>query len=151
MTNSCSVLTFPGEEIHSANFILFVFPDSKKVIERTTKTYLAMNEEFTQTGGARYGKSFYWALNFTIPFAHLRLTEDTLVLHVSFLGLWRRTFSFSKPEIRTMRWRRGLFSTGLQIEHVRSTYPPFILFWPSDRATLGRCLKDFGYAISPSW
>jgi hypothetical protein len=107
-----------------------------------------MEQEFTQTGGVRYGRSFWFAWNFTIPFAHLRVTRDALVLSVSAFGIWRRTFSFPRPAIRQLRWKRGVFSLGLQIEHTVDTYPPFVLFWVGSRKALAEGLRGFGYEIS---
>src|SRR5438445_5913331 len=107
-----------------------------------------MEQQFTQTGGIRYGKNLFWACNFTNPFAQLCITRESIVLDVSFPPLWRRRFTFPKSDIRALHWKRGLFSTGLQIEHAVKTYPPFISFWTFDRSSLGESLKDFGYEIS---
>jgi hypothetical protein len=107
-----------------------------------------MEQEFVQHGGIRYGESFYRGANFTWPFACLRVTGDSLVLKLSFLHLSSRTFAFPKSEIRALRWKRGLFSIGLHIEHAVSSYPPFILFWTLDRKKLAESLKNFGYELS---
>ena len=109
-----------------------------------------MEQEFTQTGGVRYGRSFWFGWNFTAPFAHLSATKAALVLSVSAFGLWRRTFTFERAAIRNLRWKRGIFSLGLQIEHNISGYPPFILFWIGNRIKLVAALKEFGYDISDS-
>ena len=107
-----------------------------------------MEQEFTHTGGARYGRSFWFAWNFTNPFAHLRITRDALVLSVSAFGIWRRTLLFPRPAIRKLRWKRGIFSLGLQIEHAVDEYPPFVLFWVGSRKALADGLRRFGYKIS---
>jgi hypothetical protein len=105
-------------------------------------------EDYTQAGGARFGRSFWFAWNFTSPFAHLRIASNSMVLTVSVFRLWQRTFTFRKTDLRQLRWKRGLFSTGLQISHAASEYPPFVLFWPLDRCKLKEQLKAFDYEIS---
>ena len=106
-----------------------------------------MDPHYWKTGGVRYGESFWFALNFTIPFAKLCVKRDSIVLRISFLGLFRRTFEFQKSEIRALKWKRGFFSRGLLIEHCKPDYPPFILFWTGDRKGLGAALSGRGYDI----
>jgi hypothetical protein len=84
-----------------------------------------MKKEFAQTGGARYGRSFWFSWNFTTPFANLSITDAALILSISVFGLWQRTFTFDRASIRNLRWKRGIFSLGLQIEHDISTYRLF--------------------------
>jgi hypothetical protein len=105
-----------------------------------------MDQEFTQTGGIRYGESFWYATNLTAPFALLRVSKDAIVLSASILREGDRTFSFPRSAIRRLRWKRGLFSRGLQIEHTVAEYPPFVLFW-GYRKTLAEGLRAFGYEI----
>src|SRR5260221_4470875 len=69
---------------------------------------------FTQTGGLRYGSGI-GVVNFTMPFARLRVTRESIVITLSFLGLLRRSFTFPRSSIRRLRWRRILFSLGIQI------------------------------------
>ncbi len=103
--------------------------------------------EFTQTGGIRYGESFWYATSHTSPSASLRISKDAIILSTStFLGS-DRTFSFPRSAIRRLRWKRGLFSRGLQIEHTVAEYPPFIMFWGYSK-TLAAGLREFGYEIS---
>jgi hypothetical protein len=102
---------------------------------------------FTQTGGLRYESSI-GLVNFTIPFATLRVTREAIILTVSFLRLFQRTFSFPRSSIRRLRWRRMLFSLGVQIEHDLASSPSYILFWVSNRKALIKGLRDFGYEIS---
>jgi len=109
-----------------------------------------MDLEFIQTGGLRYGDNYWYAWNFTYPFAQLRVSSSDLTLSVSFLSLWRRTFIFPRPAIRQLRWKRGLFSRGLQIEHTLHEYPPFVLFWVGDLKSLAESLREFGYEIADS-
>ncbi|SRR6266542_1327047 len=107
-----------------------------------------MVQEFTQTGGIRYGSSFWFSVNFTAPFACLRVSKDAIILSVSIFRLWQRTFTFQRSAIRQLRWKRGLFSLGLQIEHTVGEYPPLVLFWVRDRKALADSLRGFGYEIS---
>jgi hypothetical protein len=104
---------------------------------------------FTQTGGARYGAGM-WSrnANLTVPFATLGVTREELVLSMSLFQLWKRTFRFPRSSLRCLRWKRGLFSLGLKIEHNVAEYPPLVLFWVSNREALTQGLRDFGYEIS---
>jgi hypothetical protein len=107
-----------------------------------------MEQEFTQTGGIRYGDSYWDATNLTTPFALLRVSRDTIILSASVLRAGDRTFTFLRSAIRRLRWKRGLFSWGLQIEHTVGEYPPFLLFWVGHRKTVAEGLRAFGYEIS---
>jgi hypothetical protein len=101
---------------------------------------------FIQTGGARCGDSFWSSWNCTVPFAQLRVTHDAIVLS-ALLGFSRRTFTLPRSSIRCLRWKRALFSLGLQIEHRMPEYPPFLLFWVMDRKFVTEGLKAFGYEL----
>jgi hypothetical protein len=107
-------------------------------------------EHYIQVGGTRFGRSLWLAWNLTTPFAQLRIASDSIVLTVSAFRVWQRTFTFRKEDLRQLRWKRGLFSTGLHIGHAARDYPPFILFWPSDRRNLQEQLRAFGYEIPES-
>ena len=87
-------------------------------------------------------------MNFTAPFACLRVSRNAIILSVSIFRLWQRTFTFRRSDIRQLRWKRGLFSLGLKIEHTVAEYPSFVLFWVVDRRALAENLKGFGYEIS---
>ena len=76
---------------------------------------------FTQAGGARIGM-----LNSSWPFATLSASNE--VLHVSAIG---RDYSFPKSSIRSLRKHRGVFSTGLRIDHTQPSAPAFVVFWAS--------------------
>jgi len=80
-----------------------------------------MTATFSQTGGARLGM-----FNASWPFATLSATPDALRL--SCLG---RDYSFPKGSIRSLSRHRGIFSTGLRIEHSDSSFPEFVVFWAS--------------------
>jgi hypothetical protein len=123
-------------------------PSAQVMLSVRIKGITRMEQEFTETGGVRYGRSFWLAWNFTIPFAHLRVTRDALILSVSVFGIWRRTFMFPRLAIRKLRWKRGIFSPGLQIEHALEQYPPFVLFLVGSRKALADGLRGFGYEVS---
>jgi hypothetical protein len=102
-----------------------------------------MTAIFTQTGGARLGM-----FNASWPFAKLSATPDALSL--SCLG---SDYSFPKNKTRSLSRHRGIFSTGLRIEHTDSTFPEFMVFWASlffwtsgFRKLKGH-LEIFGYEI----
>ena len=109
-----------------------------------------MEQEFTQTGGIRYGESFWYATNLTTPFALLRVSNDAIILSTSLVRAGDRTFTFPRSAIRRLRWKRGIFSRGLQIEHTVGEYPAFVLFWVGYRKTVAEALRAFGYEISGS-
>ncbi len=106
-----------------------------------------MEKEFTQKGGIRYGSSVWSTVNFTAPFACLRVSKNAIILSVSVFRFWQRTFTFQRSDIRQLRWKRGFFSLGLQIEHTVAEYPSLVLFWVVDRKTLAEKLREFGYEI----
>jgi len=43
---------------------------------------------------------------------------------------------------------RGVFSTGLQIEHSIPRRPPFVVFWTFGFAELKQELERYGYTVS---
>ncbi len=98
---------------------------------------------FSQTGGARIGKSIALSVNATWPLAKLTVTETGLRLSV--LGL---TWSLPRGSIRSLRKYRGYFSTGLRIEHSIPRRPPFVVFWTFRFPELRRELDRCGYAVS---
>ena len=106
-----------------------------------------MEAEFTQIGGVRYGESFWYAANFTWPFARLSVARQAITLSVSMMGFAKRTFTFPRVAIRQLRWKRGIFSRGLLIEHTIGDCPPFVLFWVSNRKELAGHLRESGYEI----
>ena len=106
-----------------------------------------MVDEYTETGGLRWGKSFWYASNFTWPFATLKASRDRLIIRVGIFKLYQKTFEFSRSEIKSIKRRRGLFSVGVMIEHSEEEYPPFILFWTFNFRNLRMRLNQLGYEI----
>ena len=98
-------------------------------------------------GGARWGQSFRKAANASWPLATLRITPYDLEIEIKLWPIVRR-FQFTRNEVVTLKKRRGLVSVGVQIEHARSDYPPFILFWSFQRKRLLATAEAAGYLIS---
>lgn len=102
---------------------------------------------YTETGGIRYGHSFWIATNFTWPFATLTAKADGVSIRVSLGKLWSRTFVLERTQIKSIKKRRGLMSTGISIEHSNAEHPPFILFWTFHFEKLKKQLEAIGYTI----
>ena len=101
-----------------------------------------MPEEFSQTGGARIGRSPWLASNATWPFASLTVTSQTLTLKVPM-----KQYTFEKGTIRQLKRYQSILSTGLQIIHTRKDYPPFIAFWTFNFEVLKTELQRLGYSV----
>ena len=97
---------------------------------------------FSQTGGARIGKSIALSLNATWPFARLAVEETGLTL--TLIGL---TWVLPKSSVQGLSRYRGAFSTGLRIEHSIPRRPPFVVFWTRQFAELEQELKRCGYTV----
>lgn len=106
-----------------------------------------MSDSYIETGGLRWGDSLWGAANATWPFATLHASKDRLRIDLSVLKIWRRQFEFAISDLRALRKKRGLFSVGLLVEHNRSDYPPFILFWTFRYSTLKTRLSQLGYTV----
>lgn len=111
---------------------------------------LPVDGTYQETGGLRWGRSFILAMNASWPLAKLEATRDAIRIEMSFLGMMRRRFEFARADIRALRRRSGLMSVGLQVEHARSDYPPFIVFWTFRYPTLKARLEQLGYAVLES-
>jgi hypothetical protein len=104
-------------------------------------------DEYHQRGGLRWGKSLWrGSSNATWPFATLRATAQALSIAVG-LGPLKRRFTFSRAEVDSVCLTRGLFSAGLQVQHSRPDYPPFILFWTFAPGRLSTALAKLGYSV----
>jgi hypothetical protein len=107
-------------------------------------------EHYFQRGGLRWGNSFWLGWNATWPFATLDATADFLNIAVGF-GPFKRKFDFGKEEVQAVKLKGGFFSIGLQVEHLRPDYPPFVLFWTFAPRRLRLKLTEFGYKFSEGW
>lgn len=104
--------------------------------------------QYVETGGLRWGPSFWNGANATWPFARIRVSPDRLRITVTVLGFWKESFEFERVEVRQLRRKRGLFSVGIVVEHVKPAYPPFILFWTFRYKALSRELRRLGYTVT---
>lgn len=57
-------------------------------------------------------------------------------------------FFFAKNEVSLLRPYCGFFSGGVQIEHMRGDYPPFVVFWSFEAARLLADASAAGFLIS---
>ena len=102
---------------------------------------------YSETGGARYGSSFWTAVNFTWPFATLTATSEQIEIRVSLGKLWSKTFALERALIKSIRRKRSLWSVGIEVDHSVSEVPPFILFWTFRYRRLKQELESLGYEI----
>jgi hypothetical protein len=104
--------------------------------------------EYIETGGLRWGHDYANGANATWPFAQLRITPVGLEIDLNLWPFLVRHFEFSKAQVKAIIKKRALFSVGVQIEHLRSDYPPFILFWSFHRRQLLEAAVAAGFRIS---
>ncbi len=109
--------------------------------KKTTKSL------YEESGGIRFGDSYWFASNYTWPFAKIVVFKDKLVI-VFNAGAWNpKKIEFKKKEIKYVELRRGIFSKGVRIHHNKSRTFPFILFWSFDVNNLMSHIKNAGYEI----
>ena len=101
-----------------------------------------MPETFTQTGGARLGQGFWFAINWTWPFSVLVVTPQALTLNV-----FLKQYTFPKDTLRHLMRYPGFWAMGLQLVHTCPDYPPFIVFWTFDFEILKSELERCGYRV----
>jgi hypothetical protein len=101
-----------------------------------------MSQDFSQTGGARVGRSYWIASNATWPFASLQATPQTLTLTVLM-----KPYTFERKDIRQLKQCRGILFAGLQIVHLRKDYPPFVVFWTFNFDLLKSELQKLGFSV----
>lgn len=98
--------------------------------------------QISETGGARIGSGF-GAFNASWPLATLEATEEQLRL--SAVG---REFVFHKSSIVRLCRHKGIFSTGLRIEHSVDDYPVPIVFWTFRFGRVREGLNALGYDVT---
>jgi hypothetical protein len=103
---------------------------------------------YTETGGIRYGHTYWFAKNFTWPFAEITIESGQILIRVSLGKVWSRSFVFPRSSISSIRKRRGFFGVGIEIEHLETDYPPFVLFWTFRYASLKGNLETAGYQVT---
>ena len=92
---------------------------------------------YSQLGGARLN-----LFNATIPFARIVATPSRITLAV--LG---SQHTFERAQVRSLSRYRGLFSTGLRIEHFCEDAPSFVVFWTTNYSHLAQALQQLGYSV----
>ena len=102
---------------------------------------------YTQTGGARVGRNFWWSINWTTPYATLEFDEQVLRLSIP-----RRTYRLARDEIAriSMVGPKGAPPGfhGILVAHSAAKVPRYVLFWSFDRPALIEALKESGYSLS---
>ena len=106
-----------------------------------------MIDAFTQVGGIRCGSSYWNATNSSWPFVKLCLSQDMIEITIRGLVSSPTVLQFARSDIRGIRERKGLFSAGIQIEHKRCEYAPFVIFWTFDYSGLRNALKQRGFPL----
>jgi hypothetical protein len=106
-----------------------------------------MMEEYTVTGGLRWGESSWFAGNVTWPFATQGVNSERLWIRVRVWKLWQKFFEFTRLELKDIRKHQGFISEGVVIEHSNGKYPPFILFWTFNYRELKSELNRLGYRV----
>jgi hypothetical protein len=98
---------------------------------------------FSRTGGVRLD-----SFNATWPLARLSGNKDSLHLWCP-VGVFslNRLLVFPRSCIRRLSKYRGLFSTGLRIEHTLESFPAFIVFWDFGFPKLKSELARLGYDV----
>jgi hypothetical protein len=105
--------------------------------------------EYSQTGGARVGRSFWWSVNWTWPFATIEVDPQQLSLRTP-----GREYRFDRSSIRDIgvigpAWAPPGFH-GISIEHVLQDAPPYVVFWSFERDALIAALRSEGYPVRTS-
>ena len=106
---------------------------------RLIKTLYAikMSVKISQIGGARVG-----GFNASWPFASLKVTGDQITLSV-----FSKKYEIEKGKINSIKRYRGLFSTGLKIEHSKNEMPEHLIFWTFSFNKLKQALEEIGYSV----
>jgi hypothetical protein len=99
-------------------------------------------------GGLRWGDSFWQAANVTWPLATLRMNTAALEVRLGLWPVFLRRFTFTRSDVTALRPCSGIISSGVQIEHTKANYPPFILFWSFAPARLLADASAAGYPVS---
>jgi hypothetical protein len=106
------------------------------------------DDRIARIGGVRIGKSYLLSLNFSAPFGAIAVTRDgTLRIEIKF-PLFRRSYFLKRENVITVRPYKGIFSTGLKIEHRIQELPPYIVFWTSQWRELQEHLRILGYEVA---
>lgn len=100
-----------------------------------------MDTVFSFRGGVRIGENLR-AFNATWPFATLRASDSELKITYFFAQK-----TFPKASILKLSQYKGVFFTGLQIQHEIPLCPSMIVFWTFQYNDLRAKLIELGYAF----
>ncbi len=94
-------------------------------------------------GGIRYGMTSFYAISVSYPFVRLYITQSELAFHC-----FGRCVRIPKDSVqRISRWR-GIFSTGIRIEHSINSVEPFVVFWTSNFQQVVSALEAAGFKVA---
>jgi hypothetical protein len=96
-----------------------------------------MFEVFTLVGGMRAD-----LFNASWPFARLTATKEKICLQV-----FSRKYEIDKSAINKLKKYKGIFSTGLKIEHQNHEIPGRLIFWTFSFKKLKLVLEQMGYKV----
>ncbi len=94
------------------------------------------------TGGLRYGRGYYLAINISRPFVRFSINSKSLKIRTPYFD----SYAFLKDEPLRLSDYSGFFLR-LRMEHSNSEYPTFMVFWTSELEKLKRALADHGYHV----
>ena len=80
------------------------------------------------SGGLRIGLSHWVSINYTRPFAKAAFEEQFLRIAAAFI-VWKKEYILPYDSITKVSSQKGVFSSGVRIEHHSRNIPPYILFW----------------------
>jgi len=94
-----------------------------------------MFEVFTMIGGLRAD-----LFNASWPFAKLTVTREKISLRV-----FSSEYEVEKSAIDSLKKYKGIFSTGLKIEHHKNEIPGRLIFWTFNFTKLKLVMEQMGY------
>jgi hypothetical protein len=106
-----------------------------------------MEGPYVETGGLRYGSTFWSSANCTWPFARLEATSSRVTLTTPTLPLLGDTIVLPHESIDSIVKVRGLLSVGARFVHHEEGPPPYIAFWTFSFERLKSQLQDLGYVV----
>ncbi|MEZ5323660.1 MAG: hypothetical protein R3F19_01125 [Verrucomicrobiales bacterium] len=105
-----------------------------------------MDGEYYESGGLRWGSSYWLSANATFPFGKIWIDDEKIVIEVDLL-VKKRRFDFPKEAIQRLAMKRALMGKGLVIQHSVEDYPRFVLFWTFSFPRLKSNLEQRGYTV----
>ncbi len=78
--------------------------------------------------------------NASWPFAKIRVTREKVTLRV-----FSTEYEIEKSAIKTLKKHKGIFSTGMKIEHDKNEIPGRLIFWTFNFSKLKLAMEQLGY------